>query len=565
MKQIIGILWVISTFIFACAKMGLPPGGPEDKTPPFIVRTIPVNGATRVDPRTTIQVGFSEGIQPSSAKGAIFITPYPGEGVKIRYGRRKIKIAFSQPLKLERTYVITFGTGIKDDRNNPMKASFTLAFSTGAVLDEGEISGRVYGAESGSGIDIWAYELSYSLDPNPLQREPDYIVQCATAGDFKFSHLAIRAYRLFAIRDKASDRLYQIGEDEIGVAFRDVYLTTEKEQKADSMYFQMTRTDTLGPSLLRAVPSDRHHLTLRFDKSLSSRYPLSTDFFTVVSTQDSLDTLVVEHAYLDPVNPQTIHVFTHAQTPGIQYKVTVRDLNDESGNPIEPATREALFDGADVDTARPVLLWVSPKPGEKSVALEGRVQLIFNEAIDSVRFPEGFSLKDTAGQAVQGSIRWDTPLEVLFQSKELLKSRQTYEIQLLGKGVVDRAGNALADTLFRFQTLDGDTLSEIAGRVWDPDSTAAGSIHIHARQTGESKVVYTLVISEPGDYRFKDILPGLYLLDCFRDRDGDGRYSFGKPFPFVPSERFVVSNDTVKVRSRWPNEGNDLRLPRTVF
>ena len=62
-------------------------------------------------------------------------------------------------------------------------------------------------------------------------------------------------------------------------------------------------------------------------------------------------------------------------------------------------------------------------------------------------------------------------------------------------------------------------------------------------------------------YYLKDVLPGLYLLESFRDWDGDGRYSLGRPFPFKPSERFVVYQDTVRVRSRWPNEGNDIILP----
>ena len=57
------------------------------------------------------------------------------------------------------------------------------------------------------------------------------------------------------------------------------------------------------------------------------------------------------------------------------------------------------------------------------------------------------------------------------------------------------------------------------------------------------------------------LLPGHYFLDCFRDSDGNGRYSYGHTFPFVPAERFAVYPDTVVLRSRWPNEGNDIILP----
>ena len=85
--------------------------------------------------------------------------------------------------------------------------------------------------------------------------------------------------------------------------------------------------------------------------------------------------------------------------------------------------------------------------------------------------------------------------------------------------------------------------------------------HITARQVQDSKITYTQILPQPGAYRFNAILPGQYLLECFRDRDGNGRFSPGKPYPYEPSERFIVYSDTVKIRSKWPNEGNDIILP----
>ena len=49
-------------------------------------------------------------------------------------------------------------------------------------------------------------------------------------------------------------------------------------------------------------------------------------------------------------------------------------------------------------------------------------------------------------------------------------------------------------------------------------------------------------------------------ISVLEDRDGDGRYGFGSVYPYLPSERFVIYQDTVAVRARWPNEGNDIRL-----
>jgi hypothetical protein len=72
---------------------------------------------------------------------------------------------------------------------------------------------------------------------------------------------------------------------------------------------------------------------------------------------------------------------------------------------------------------------------------------------------------------------------------------------------------------------------------------------------------YSVRLAAPGPYRFDHILPGLYQLSAFRDANNNGRYDFGAAFPFVPAERFIVWPDTMKARSRWPNEENDFVMP----
>ena len=87
-------------------------------------------------------------------------------------------------------------------------------------------------------------------------------------------------------------------------------------------------------------------------------------------------------------------------------------------------------------------------------------------------------------------------------------------------------------------------------------------IVVEAKQVEDQNLSYTQVLEDYGTYSLQSILPGRYLVSCFIDTDGDGVYDYGNPFPFQPSEPFAVLEDTVKVRSRWPNEGNDIVLFR---
>lgn len=555
------LLLPVFTALSMCAKQGMPPGGPVDKTPPEVIRTIPTSGDTLVDVNTSVQVWFSEGIQSSTARDAIFITPYSGEDVKYKWRGKKCTIKFPKPLKSDRTYVVTLGTGIKDYRGNAMKNSTTIAFSTGAILDECEMSGRVYGLSDARGIDVWAYSIEDSLNPDPSVVEPDYIVQCGTTGEFTFTHVSPGLYRLFAVRDRISDRLYESGEDEVGVTFRDVFLSREEFQESGSLYFRMTREDTTGPSVIKVDAVDRHRVTIHFNEAISQKSVLSESSVSIVSADDPTETLRVRQSYRDPMNAQVVHVSTQPQSPGKKYRITMESLRDEAGNPVALKTREATFDGnAEPDTTRPVLVRAVPQPGEAHAGLDG-ILLTFDEPMDSIRFSDGFSLADTSGRSVQGTVAWNDPAEFVFRSDRRLKSRSVYEIRVLGKDAKDLAGNSLSDTAFTFITVDAGTLSEIAGNVSDPDSSAAGPIYVTARKVGREETVYTSVLAGPGAYRLKDVLPGSYLLESFRDEDDNGRYSLGRPFPFKHSERFTVYGDTVRVRSKWFNEGNDIRLP----
>ncbi len=72
--------------------------------------------------------------------------------------------------------------------------------------------------------------------------------------------------------------------------------------------------------------------------------------------------------------------------------------------------------------------------------------------------------------------------------------------------------------------------------------------------------VYDVRLLHAGKFQIPRIGEGSYTLSAFRDDDNNGKYSYGKPFPFQPSELFAFYPDTVKVRARWPVEGIVIRL-----
>ena len=216
-----------------------PRGGPVDKTPPTIEKITPHPGATNVPTDTKIEIIFSEQMVRKTVDGAIFISPWPAEEIFYKWKGKKLKIEFSDSLKKDKTYVLTIGAKSSDLRNNKMKDSFSLAFSTGDKIDEGHIGGTVYDQSNVEGTLVCAYSISDTTEPDPSAVLADYYTQCNQQGDYNLMYVAPGNYRLFAINDRDQNRRYTKGVDAIGITNFDVLLT-QKTKNIEDVNFQMS-------------------------------------------------------------------------------------------------------------------------------------------------------------------------------------------------------------------------------------------------------------------------------------------------------------------------------------
>jgi hypothetical protein len=240
------------------------------------------------------------------------------------------------------------------------------------------------------------------------------------------------------------------------------------------------------------------------------------------------------------------------------------------------------------DTSRPRVVKITPADSSRNVHISSTVEMIFSEMMANasafINIPKKattaawpLQVQSASGKLVPGKGEWLNPFQFRFQPDTLWQSRTQYLVTILADSTFDASGNALFDTTGKitFWTMNADTLTTISGKITDAQPDATGTVHLTLRQVGasasglgvpprtpsSSMPVYTTVLPAPGAYRFEHILPGLYQLGGFRDANRNGRYDFGVAFPFLPAERFVVWPDTIKTRSRWPNEGNDFVVP----
>ncbi len=561
-----GLLIIVSLFCFSnCARQVAPTGGPPDKIPPRIFKVTPDNDSTMVPLDQQVEFEFNESMNRKTLDKAIFITPHPGDRVKYKWKGRKLRVEFQDSLKTNRTYVITLGTDLKDSHGNSLQKSYTLAFSTGTEISNGKISGKVYSDEKAQGILMWAYILEEGQDVDPEERPGDYITQTDAEGLFELSYLSEGVYRIFAIMDKDKNRFFETGLDGLGITFKDIELTKDS-LAVSNINFKTTIKDTIGPALVSVSAQDRNHLVVRFDENLLNDGVEVLTNYTIRTTKTSTeDSLGINLAFLNKRDPMEIIFVTDPQIPQMEYEIEIQNLMDISKNPIDLDYNRVEFIASSIaDTVKPKIISSAPEDSARSVFLDANISFNFTEAMDQNSLQHSFQLRDSSGQVLPGLFQWDTSAFVNFSPTKDLESLSSYTVEVKLDSVFDLFGNAIADSTFlsAFTTINTDTLSSISGTVIDEDSTAQGQIFLKASQTEANGQSYQIQFDVPGPYTFKDILPGTYIIEGFRDRDNNGQYSYGTAVPFHPAERFLVYPEKITIKSRWPNDGNDITFTK---
>ena len=537
----------------SCAKQGYPPGGPEDRRGPMIISTDPTPDSTGVSNNIRPFFQFDEYVDRVSVEMATFVSPLPEGKIRFKWRGKSVRLIFPEPLQKDMTYVITLGTGIKDLRGNPLPWTYTLAFSTGETLDKAAISGRIYKESDLTGIQIWAFSLEQDTDPNPKTRGPDYITQADELGFFLLSHLREGIYRIFAIQDHRRNRKWDPDEDRIGVAFLDAH--TARDQVSSGVDMLMSLQDTTGAWIRSVRVLDRNHLQLHFNEPV---YKTPT---SMISIQDSAANILhVTSFFPDPLDSVAWMLTTEIQEYKKRYFVLTSGFQDQLGNQNLPDT--AIFEGSELpDTIGPHLMEFSPEDLARDVLDMPAIQILFNEEITADSCPV-MTFGDLENQI---PFNWETDGAALnISPKDSISNIGTVQVSVSLNSIGDPFGNHGIDSVltWKFTLVPPDTMGKIIGQIDDEDTTATGVFILEASKLGSRESWRSSwEVDSTGIFQLDWMLPGEYQLQAFRDEDGSGDYSYGSPYPFVPSERFTFYSDTLTVRSRWETAGVVITIP----
>ena len=530
----------------ACANPMPPTGGPADDVPPDIRLIEPADQATSVTADELV-IEFTEYIDQGSFSRALSITPGFETPPDISWRGRTATVRFPARLRDNTTYIVQLDTDLRDAHGVALRQPITLAFATGARINQGTITGRVLeptrGEPQGS-IDVFAYA---SVDPDTLDalpEAPDYRTQTGQNGEFAFRYLPEGVgYYVVAVADANRNRRLESVEAYAPPPAPRITADTSRSNGVPVPWIALT-LDTIPPELQRASILSSRRIVIRSAEPV--RF-VEWGPWTVTGTESGVQRLALPYS-TDTLSREVFAV-TDSMSPG-SYEILVHGLADSSGNRAPPAALS--FDVQPLaDTVRVRFAGFAADSAQANLLPDRWPEVVFTTGLSSEAVQDLVGAADTAGTDLpftlrsRNGTRWDVQVPALEEGRTVAVSVQDPH--------PDR------DTMYvhHFRRLPADEMGEISGVV----APMGANIVVEVRTNRHERFWRTHTDAE-GRFVARQLPEGQYAIRVFADIDSSGAWTGGQLAPYHPPEPMTWLRDSVRVRARWETALEDtLRLP----
>jgi hypothetical protein len=262
---------ILLVAVAGCAQLGSPPGGPEDRNPPHLLRILPDTNAVNAR-RKTVELYFDEIINERPSRGGqdlaslFLVSPRRGR-VDVRWHRSRIEIRPRRGFQANTTYIITQLAGVSDLRGNADTAQHRYIFSTGPSRAPTLIRGQVFDWVAGRAAPKAYVEAIHLPDSLTWGEYADSL------GRFTIRYVTPGRYLLRAIIDANSNR--ELDRREM---FDSATVTLADSVTRELLAFVH---DSVGPGIAEVQVRDSVTLRVTFDRPLRPSVPVTAAQFSV--------------------------------------------------------------------------------------------------------------------------------------------------------------------------------------------------------------------------------------------------------------------------------------------
>jgi hypothetical protein len=179
--------------------------------------------------------------------------------------------------------------------------------------------------------------------------------------------------------------------------------------------------------------------------------------------------------------------------------------------------------------------------------------LFFNKHKPSrVDFVNSFTIKDEGGNPERIVYNWrnDSLIEIISPNK--LAYNKEYNITFK----INITKDSLYSYFLKFRTVSTNSFGEVNGLIRKPSEVSLENVPVFINLTSQvikPEIKYSFSESDTV-YNLKNIFESEYSLFSFIDKNLNGVYNYGSPYPFEYSEPFFVYPQSISAKGGWAVE-----------
>jgi len=514
-----------------------PSGGEVDTTAPELLQVNPAPGSPYFK-GGDVQLVFSEYIEEKSVEKAIQIAPRLGIPLDLKYKGKEIWLNFPTELKSDQTYVISISRNLKDEHGVNLDESIQIAYSSGDYIDMGSISGKVLGLGDYA-LHLWIAAEDDSL----LWKPPQYVIETGENGNFNFKYLSPGDYVMLALERSAGGLALIPERMNYGIPSHKIY-HLEQDQSIENIFIR-TRKEAPALALSRAEWLGQNWGWLYFNQTI---YNLQINSLEIITENgaliqpdyfhDSQDLSRLLMFSSDTLTPGRISIRLEAET--LEDSLFIRDSLE--------ARVPALLDTSALELLKPAsLIEISPDQDGGPNLL-----LIFSKPVFSTD-QKALILTQGAEDTVEVEINWTNPMQMELLPVLDWKPNNRYSLKINTGNFIPYEGKAMQDSLIYIKINTGNQIG-YGGLLGKVDSSRHTTLSVELKSVNNPQQEFIEVLNSDLQFRFNHIPEDIYKLILFEDLNKDGKYSFGKAYPYEPGEWFFQYPDSIKIRANWDLE-----------
>ena len=536
-----GVIAVL--FIVACAAIAPPSGGPEDKIPPKFLSSIPVSGSTQFK-GGKVKLLFSEYIEEKSLVNSITISPVTDPAVKIEYEDDEVHLAFPDNLLNDQTYIVTVNRNLKDERKVALEKTIQIAFSTGDVIEEGKISGRVYGNEKYA-AHLWRANTVF--DDSLYLTKPLYVSEADDNGFFTFSYLSAGIYAVMAVERSASGLPIVPSRMMYGMSPKKIYNLVSNDVIENIPFMAKRETPTL--KLSHVDWKGTRWGWIYFNQDLSDavfKNATLTDSDSKVYRPRIFPDIIKKDQFLVMIDD----TLSEGKAELKIEKIISKKINEASANvnfrfSLKPDTLNLLLE----NPSKSILI-------NKDNSSGPIIPFIFSKPIIST---DDFTYELVVDSDTISLIPdWKNPISFPFTPPNGWKEKTDYRISILGERLTPIEGKSLKDSIIYIDIASQKKVGY--GAITGTLKKFGTSMLVQLKQaTNEGNSFYSSVNSK-SEFYINNVPEGKYQLIMIDDLDKNNAFSYGTVSPYKNSEWFYAHPDTFEVRANWDKDVGQISM-----